>query len=368
MSPRTLTRNARLLLGVFFIVAALAASSDAQSRTFTQPHSPSSRIHPLVWQAAALLQSPNTAVQEALAPDAILLSDDGEIGVEITPDGSPSAAAEDLATLGVRVSDWSVSVPLVGAWVRPDQLAALASRAPVAYVRPMMPPVVRTGSMTSEGDSILYADQARDHFGLTGRGIRIGVISDGVDTLAVSQAAGDLPPLCSTLPTEPMSVCVYVDPDRPGWNNEGVAMLEIIHDLAPEAILGFSSGFSGVSGFVGAVDFLQYDFQADVIVDDLGYLNEPFFENGIIGTRAQRAVDEGVVFVSAAGNDADIHYQARFDPLGDCVEGVSGDCSHRFESDGTTMDDGDGRTARPMAVRVFAMGQSILQHAGGVAR
>lgn len=87
-------------------------------------------------------------------------------------------------------------------------------------------------------------------------------------------------------------------------------MLEIIHDLAPGATLGFASGTQGISSLVHAIDFLQNEFEADIIVDDVGYPNQPFFENGIVSIRAQNAVNAGVVFISAAGNDGQRHYQA----------------------------------------------------------
>ena len=55
---------------------------------------------------------------------------------------------------------------------------------------------------------------------------------DGVDSLAASQAAGELPAA---------STCC---PDEAGDGDEGTAMLEILHDMAPGAELGFATAFT----------------------------------------------------------------------------------------------------------------------------
>ena len=53
-----------------------------------------------------------------------------------------------------------------------------------------------------------------------------------------------------------------------------------------------------------------------VIVDDLGYLNEPFFQDGIIAQAVNDVTAAGVTYVSAAGNDQDLSYEAAFNPSG----------------------------------------------------
>ena len=85
---------------------------------------------------------------------------------------------------------------------------------------------------TSEGDVAHRADEARRVLGVDGSGIGIGVLSDGVDSLAERQASGDLP----------ADVTVY----WAGEGDEGTAMLEIVHDLAPGAKLYFTTvGYEG---------------------------------------------------------------------------------------------------------------------------
>src|SRR5207253_1151237 len=84
------------------------------------------------------------------------------------------------------------------------------------------------GSRSSEGDITHLAYAARHAFNVNGTGIKIGVLSDGVTNLAASQAAGDLGP-------------VTVLSGQTGSGDEGTAMLEIVHDLAPGAQLYFAT-------------------------------------------------------------------------------------------------------------------------------
>ena len=311
-------------------------------------------ISPVVLQTAEEIQHGTDAGLQATdpRPGTVRVNSQGEIGVEVRITGTPAAAAAAFAAAGIRVGTWSEPYPLVSVWVQPEQLDTLAALPMVMYVGPMLMPIVRSGTVVTKGDTILGAAQARTEFGLSGKGIRIGVISDGVEGLDIGQAAGEVPPDCPENLTDLTPSCVLVDADNAGFRNEGRAMLEIIHDLAPDAILGFSSGINGVTGFVDAINFLEEDFVADIIVDDIGYLTEPYFENGTIGTRAQKAVDAGVVFVSAAGNDAENHYQAPLNIPDNCPPNVERGCLHRFAANDTSLS-----FSLPQAVRI----QVILQ-------
>ncbi len=325
-----------LIITTLLWLCMIAVVPMAYAQMAIRPDTPYPQISPLVQQIA--IHSSPSLTRTPAAPQAGLVqtSPAGEIGVEIRVKGSTSEAAAAIADLGVQVDQWSNDFARVGAWVRPDQLETLAALPMVIYIDPMFTPLIRTSAITTRGDSVLQADQVRAIFGLSGAGVRVGVISDGVDSLTSAQNKGELPLDCANLPSISDS-CVHVAPALAGVGNEGIAMLEIIHDLAPEAILGFASGRSGVSGFIAAIDYLEQDFQADVIVDDIGYLSEPFFENGDIGTRAQAAVDAGVVYVSAAGNDAQKHYQATLDIPANCPPDTTLQCLHRFAPTDTSQ-------------------------------
>ena len=97
------------------------------------------------------------------------------------------------------------------------------------------PAITHVGAITSQGDSALRADIARSAYAVDGTGVTVGVVSDSYDSLggaAADVASGDLPAggvpvlngvsvLCGVL-----VFCI----------DEGRAMLQIIHDVAPARI------------------------------------------------------------------------------------------------------------------------------------
>ena len=100
-----------------------------------------------------------------------------------------------------------------------------------------------------------------------------------------------------------------------GKGDEGTALLEIVHDLAPGARLAFS----GPGTSLEMVESIRYladgafgGTGSDIIVDDLGFFGEPYFEDGIVARAAQEAAAGGAVFVSSAGNSAKWHYDGIF--------------------------------------------------------
>src|SRR5439155_25907365 len=53
---------------------------------------------------------------------------------------------------------------------------------------------------------------------------------------------------------------------------------------------------------------------AQVIVDDIGFFDEPFFEDGPVAAAVRAAVQVGISYHSAAGNDADRHLEQQYRP------------------------------------------------------
>ena len=103
---------------------------------------------------------------------------------------------------------------------------------------------------------------------------------------------------------------------RAGSGDEGTAMLEIVYDLAPKAELGFC-GASTELVMIDCVNRLSDEFGADIIVDDLGFYYEPYFEDGPVARAVAAVVNKGKIYVSAAGNDANGHYQGFYVNSGD---------------------------------------------------
>ena len=153
-------------------------------------------------------------------------------------------------------------------------------------------PVTRKDN-TSAGDVAHRANSARTNHRVDGTGIGIGVISNGVRTLADRQTSGDLPAQVTVLP------------GQEGRGDEGTALLEIVHDLAPKAELYFATGQGGQARMAENIEALC-EAGANVIVDDIGYTVEAVFQDDIIAKGVNAAVAGGCFFFSAGGNDGNL--------------------------------------------------------------
>ena len=148
--------------------------------------------------------------------------------------------------------------------------------------------MANAGSATWEGVAAHKANAAHGA-GRTGAGTKVCVLSDGVDSLAARQASGDLP------------ATVTVLPGQAGSGNEGTAMLEIVHDMAPGASLYFATAFGGVAQFATNIINLRAA-GCDIIVDDVTYYNEGAFQDGPIAQAVNQVTAAGALFFSSAAN------------------------------------------------------------------
>ena len=243
----------------------------------------------------------------------------------------PQALRVELETKGLtraKVHSTSVSgrAPI-------ERIAEMAEIPGLTYMKQSIPQL-HAGLVTSQGDKSLYSDLARQQFRVDGTGVRVGVISDSYNCLSPSSdpstpftsveediANGDLPADIHLLPEG-----VECDEDDAN-SDEGRAMMQIIHDVAPGASLSFYSGYHGEEDFAAGILKLAED-GAKVIVDDLRYGDEPVFENGVIAKAVNAVKKQGVTYFSAAGNEGRHAYESAFRPHR--VEGTT-ELRHDFD-------------------------------------
>lgn len=239
--------------------------------------------------------------------------DTGAMLVVIHTSGPLTEAQEGaLLDLGMEIestlslpSDLASSLPEVGrieAWVPPDQLDELAAMDWVFAVTPLDKGSVDrigTGPIVSEGVFVLQAQGAQFR-NFTGRGVTVGVVSDGVASLGEAQARGELPFVNVIDPG-------IVEPLFAGDGDEGTAMLEIVSDMAPGADLAFAGGLDGVNGHVD--DLIALANVVDVITEDLAFDFEPKFQQGIIAAVADAIAEAGIGVFSSAGNRGQGHVE-----------------------------------------------------------
>ena len=178
-----------------------------------------------------------------------------------------------------------------------------------------------TGAANSEGDAAHRADQVRP-LGFNGAGVRIGVLSDSYNNLggaAADVTSGDLPG-----PGNPngftTAVTVVADLGS-GGTDEGRAMLQIIHDLAPGAQLFFATGFGGPAAMAANIITLRNTNNCNIIVDDLTYYNEGVFQDDVISQAVNTVTTAGAIYFSSAGNSGNLNDATSGVWEGDFVDG-----------------------------------------------
>ncbi len=151
------------------------------------------------------------------------------------------------------------------------------------------------------------ATLARTDYGVTGAGVKVGILSDSFDLhggYAADVADGDLPAGVQVLQEGPA-----------GGNDEGRAMADLIHKIAPGAQLLFHTATGGEADFASGIAALAAA-GCNVIVDDVAYLDEPFYQDGgILQQAVEQVVGEGVSYFTSASNEGRNFYEAGFDPM-----------------------------------------------------
>jgi subtilisin family serine protease len=250
-----------------------------------------------------------------------LLRDGGRVAVALRLSRDPGTALPALREAGARVLGTDPATQTATLSVPPRRLPDLAAVAGVRSVWQLRAPVVRTpegqcegGAAISEGLAQLQVDDARAAFGLRGKGQTVGVLSDSYDVAGGTATAalddvlsGDLPGRAGTCSDQQLPVDVLAEGPAEG-GDEGRAMLQIVHDLAPHAGLAFATAFESEESFAENIERLarptaEGGAGAGVIVDDVAWFEEPFFQDGPIAVAIQNVTADGVSYFSAAGND-----------------------------------------------------------------
>lgn len=258
-----------------------------------------------------------TAQEDLSLRPAVKFDDAGRALVRISLDGKVPAATvlqslRNTPNVEVIASDASYRKGVIEAYVPTSSLLSLARRKGVLAIVPAAPRVTNVGATTSQGVVQHRVDKLPR--GVDGSGITVGLISDSYNTFGEGSAeedvaSGDLPGPGNPLNSKP--VVVLQDGLDPTDIDEGRAMSQIVHDMAPKARLGFATADGGqlnfadnirsLAGLSGAPHAVS-GFKADVIVDDVIYPDEPMFQDGIIAQAVDQVVAKGVSYFSSAGN------------------------------------------------------------------
>jgi subtilase family protein len=165
--------------------------------------------------------------------------------------------------------------------------------------------------------STLYSAGAS--MSLDGNGISVGCLSDSYDTRTAAPHAPadvtnfDLPGAAGNpYNTTP----VFLLHDAPGAEtDEARALCQVVYKMAPRAKIGVSTANGGELNFansmralagINSADFPNAStqgFAANVLVDDVGYFDEPWYEDGMLGDAVNDINAAGKHYFSSASNN-----------------------------------------------------------------
>lgn len=178
------------------------------------------------------------------------------------------------------------------------------------------------GSVENQANRSMYADFARVLQGVDGTGITIGVISDSYDINqrdtknAIDDInSGDLPgptnPFGRTTPIQILAETVGTGVD------EGRALMQLIHDIAPGAKLLFhtasdATGKSFTDRSVGNAIRSLAAAGANIIIDNVNGFESPFFQDGDAAQAVNEVTSKGITYFTSTGNNNRNGYQSAF--------------------------------------------------------
>ncbi len=336
--------------------------------------------------SAAVLGQPNTAngstapkvgfYLERLLPPSLTATADIEaepftlsaeksfspIFVEALLQAAPENAIQLLAETGAeirymdRASHW-VSLAVSSAEV----VAKLSELDFVVRLSYSPPPLFRAGSVTSRAAQAMRATIPINSQSLDGSGLKIGIVSDSfAQTMNVrdsntTPAKGQAGVLRNSIPQDsgdlPDSITILND--RSEGVDEGAAMAELVHDIAPAAEIYFHSAGRSRTEMAGAIDALC-EAGVDVIVDDVLFLFETVYQDDRVALAAQRCVEGGAAYFAAAGNDGEYGHRFEYNDINPAVDdndaSPSGNDLHNWSASGS---DAFMRITIPAAQKVY---------------
>ncbi len=260
--------------------------------------------------------SPLFHVDEALLAE-------GRVRVQL--DAGPGAdSAEPLRTecqQRLEWLDWEGSCGRLAQITLPIAALPELARIPGLYCA-MRPPTGLPMAIVSEGVAEMGAPPLHDQEA-DGRGYKIGILDVGFAGAKQLIARGE------ELPADTRWRAFAGSPSGNGdFNNNtshGTACAEIVHDVAPGAKL-YLANASTVTELRAAIRWLR-DEGVSIISHSVGWFWGPGDGTGEIVEEVQAAIDDGLLWVNAVGNQALAYYGGAFTDL-------DGDGRHEFDPTG----------------------------------
>ena len=227
-------------------------------------------------------------------------------------------------------------------------LTALAAVAESDQVTSIDEPDIRisnVGAVTTQGYVTHRAKNVVEGLGYDGTGVKIGVLSDSASATSVAarQATGDLP--ANTVVVTAGS-----------GEDEGTAIMEIVHDMAPGAQPYFNTGTTAAT-FATAITTLG-TLGCKVIVDDISFSNEGVFQDDTIAKAVNSFVATGGIYFSSAANSGNLESGTSGTWEGDFLSG--GTPATPVTDGGTPLIHNFGTAANPVLYDTLTVASTLV--------
>lgn len=246
----------------------------------------------------------------------------GRVEADVHYDCSSGAPRAALAVAGLSARSETQLPPLcvVEGWIAPGALPQLANVSGVtrvkipSYVRHIPRPTLKSTAASQSGSAIdgnavtiMHADQFVKQAGGGGNGVIVGVQSSGVASLSTIQGRGELPNV---------NVLTAAAGASPRSADEGTALLQEIHAVAPNAGLAFCEPQT----FIQHTGCLQQFVHAGatIMVDDILFFDQDPMSSGgtdAAGVTQFLAQNPNVAMFTAGGNDNGSYWEGTYTPV-----------------------------------------------------
>jgi len=266
---------------------------------------------PKIQEALARLLAGETAIGAAQQPFEGFI----RVVIEAAESDQLVSLKRAILDLGGRV-EVSIGVKIQALLPR-RAVQLLAAQPEVALIRLPFTPVAAQGGIVSEGVEITEADRWHAA-GFKGQGVKVAVLDAGFR--GYERLLGrELPPaekvITRSFRADGDIECRRCDRDE---QVHGLAVAEIVHDMAPEATL-YLVNFNTDVEFEAAVAWLISE-GVDVVNTSFGFLTTscPYEGTGFLDPVFEEARENGIFWAASAGNEGRQHWAGTFtDPDGD---------------------------------------------------
>jgi hypothetical protein len=177
--------------------------------------------------------------------------------------------------------------------------ASQPAKHPIPVKRPARPAGMLFSPLTppppafpDQGGIVGHGADLVQAMGYIGAGVKVGVMSDGVDSLSSLQQQGYLPNN------------ITVVTGQAGTGDEGTALMNVIYNMAPGVQMFFASGHATSSANMAAnINTLVNTYHVNILVDDINWSDEGFFQDTNVSQAVANAAAAGVLCFTAAGNN-----------------------------------------------------------------